>query len=111
MAAFFARAVKVRIHRIDVVADRASGAHNGCMDKGTIPRRIGFIVFPEVTALDFVGPMEAFAAARTGAEKRYCYELVTIGINRKRVRSECGLELRAGYTLRTAPALDTVLIP
>lgn len=26
-------------------------------------RRIGFITFPEITALDFVGPMEAFGAA------------------------------------------------
>ena len=27
------------------------------------PRRIGFVIFSGVTALDFVGPMDAFAAA------------------------------------------------
>lgn len=76
-------------------------------------RRVGFIVFPGVTALDFVGPMEAFAAAVTteSGRKEPCYELVTIALGRRRVRGESGLEVHADCTLDSAPALDTVLIP
>src|SRR5690348_5782000 len=81
--------------------------------KATSRRRVGFIVFPEVTALDFIGPMDAFAAAATDADsgRKACYELVTIGINHRRVRSESGVEVNAQCTLESAPSLDTIVIP
>ena len=84
------------------------------MDKQiTPPRRIGFIVFPGITALDFVGPMDAFAAASTGADaaRRPCYELITIGVSRGYFKGESGVEFRAQYTLESAPPCDTVLVP
>ena len=76
-------------------------------------RRIGFITFPEITALDFVGPMEAFGAAiaDSGSERFKCYELVVIGISGKPFVSESGLSITPHCTLDQAPALDTVLIP
>lgn len=73
-------------------------------------RRIGFVVFPQVTALDFVGPMEAFAAAN-GNRQGPAYELLVIGLDRKPVRAESGVEFNAACTLDSAPPLDTVLIP
>lgn len=77
------------------------------------PRRIGFIVFAGVTALDFVGPMDAFAAAVTGegATKKPYYELITIGVSRGHVKGESGVEFRARYTLESAPPCDTVMVP
>jgi transcriptional regulator GlxA family with amidase domain len=82
------------------------------MDKGVAsPRRIGFIVFPGVTALDFVGPMDAFAAAVIeGAAKKPYYELITIGVTRGYIKGESGVEFRAQHTLESAPPCDTVLV-
>lgn len=73
-------------------------------------RRIGFVIFPRVTALDFIGPMEAFVAA-DGKGRRGGYELVVIGLDRSPVRAESGVEFNAACGLDSAPPLDTVLIP
>lgn len=76
-------------------------------------RRIGFIVFPGITALDFVGPMDAFAAAGIGKDdkKMPCYELITIGVNRGPIKGESGVEFRTHHTLESAPSCDTIIIP
>ena len=76
------------------------------------PRRIGFLGFDGITALDLVGPMEAFAAAVIDNDQRGpCYEVVTIGARGDRFSAESGLAFRTSHTLRTAPALDTLVIP
>ena len=76
------------------------------------PRRIGFLGFDGITALDLVGPMEAFAAAVVDNDQRGpCYEVVTIGARGDRFSAESGLAFRASHTLRTAPTLDTLIIP
>lgn len=77
------------------------------------PIRVGFLLFPGLTALDLVGPMDAFASATTavrGAD-RPCYESVIIGTSTGTVRAESGLGLVADYTLSTAPPLDSVIVP
>ncbi len=77
-------------------------------------RRIGVLGFPGVTALDFIGPMEAFAAVAidTGAgEKRPGYDLVVIGLNHEPFVAESGVVFQAHHTLESAPPLDTILIP
>lgn len=73
-------------------------------------RRIGLLAYPDVTALDLVGPLEAFAAANAGREQPL-YELLVIGLDRKPTVSESGLPLLAQTTLRGAPRLDTVIVP
>lgn len=78
------------------------------------PKRIGLLLFDEITALDVVGPMEAFATARmpsNGRSKRKCYELLTIGLTKKDVIAESGLILRPSTTLAECPRLDTIVIP
>jgi transcriptional regulator GlxA family with amidase domain len=78
------------------------------------PKRIGFLVYPAMQALDLAGPMDAFAAATIddgeGSATR-CYELVTLGLDAKTVAAESGLCIKPQYTLRTAPRLDTLVIP
>jgi len=76
-------------------------------------RRIGFLVFEGVQALDVTGPMDAFAAAEAspGDPRSSCYELVTIGLTGKSVRTGSGLRLVPSHTFRDAPRLDTLLIP
>ena len=68
------------------------------------------MIFPQIAALDFIGPMEAFAAAN-GNDRRGGYELVVIGLDRTPVRAESGVEFNAACTLDSAPPLDTVLTP
>lgn len=75
-------------------------------------RRIGFLVYADLQALDLVGPFDAFGAgnecAGTGEQP---YELVTIGVDERRVRAENGLAFVPDVSMDEAPSLDTVLIP
>lgn len=73
-------------------------------------RRIGFLAYPDLTALDLVGPMEAFAAANAGRD-RPLYELIVVGLDRKPAIAESGLALSAKATLASAPAFDTLIVP
>src|SRR5512140_2461565 len=78
------------------------------------PKRIGFLGFDGITALDLVGPTETFAAAALDdghGARRACYTPVTIGVTGKSFRAESGLTFRADTTLPAAPALDTIVIP
>jgi transcriptional regulator GlxA family with amidase domain len=78
------------------------------------PKRIGFLLFDGITALDVAGPMEAFASARIPGDERGatgCYELITIGLTNKEVVAESGLMLKPSTTLAACPRLDTLIIP
>lgn len=78
------------------------------------PKRIGFIGFDGVTALDLIGPMEAFAAAdvvSAGSPRRCRYELVVLGLSPRPFVAESGVSFRPDRTLRLAPPLDTLVIP
>jgi transcriptional regulator GlxA family with amidase domain len=76
-------------------------------------KRIGFVIYPGMQALDLAGPMDAFAAAVIDADGSAvrCYETVTIGLDAKVVAAESGLCFKPHYTLRSAPRLDTLVIP
>lgn len=71
-------------------------------------RRIGFLLFDGLTALDLVGPMDAFATASAEAG---AYDLVTVGLWRHRVTAESGLVFKPGVTLSDCPRLDTLIVP
>lgn len=71
-------------------------------------RHIGFLLFDGLTALDLVGPMEAFAIAGTETEN---YKVCTVGIRRKTVVAESGLIFKPHVTLADCPKLDTLIIP
>ena len=78
------------------------------------PRRIGFLGFDGMTALDLVGPAEAFASAfldRPGIGRRRCYEVLVIGLSGKPFVAESGVAFKPSATLQNAPALDTLLVP
>ncbi len=78
------------------------------------PKRIGFLLFDGITALDVAGPMEAFASARIPGDTPggpRCYELLTIGFTRKEVVAESGLLLKPSTTLTDCPPLDTIIVP
>jgi transcriptional regulator GlxA family with amidase domain len=73
------------------------------------PKRIGFLLFDEITALDVAGPMEAFSSARVEGDAGY--ELFTIGLSSKDVVAESGLVLSPVTTLADCPRLDTLIVP
>jgi transcriptional regulator GlxA family with amidase domain len=73
------------------------------------PKRIGILGFEGITALDLVGPAEAFATVRVGGER--CYHILTIGLSGRPFTAESGVVFRPQKTLASAPGLDTVIIP
>jgi len=77
-------------------------------------KRVGFLVYQRMQALDLAGPMDAFSAATMedaeGCTQR-CYDAVTIGVGAGVVAAESGLRIKPQFTLRTAPRLDTLVIP
>jgi transcriptional regulator GlxA family with amidase domain len=76
-------------------------------------RRVGLLVFDDITALDLVGPAEAFGCAQQGpaSAPEPAYELVVIGISGRACRSESGVKLVPDCSLEQAPALDTLIVP
>jgi transcriptional regulator GlxA family with amidase domain len=78
------------------------------------PKRIGFLVFDGVVALDLVGPMEAFSSAAIIDDKgnrQPCYEVITIGVTGKTAVSDSGLRFQLDESIGTAPLLDTLIVP
>jgi transcriptional regulator GlxA family with amidase domain len=72
-------------------------------------KRIGFIGYDQVTALDFVGPLEAFATANQFGEPTY--EIVVLSAGGRPFVSESGIRTTPDAPLSKAPALDTVIVP
>jgi transcriptional regulator GlxA family with amidase domain len=77
------------------------------------PRRIGFIGYDGVTALDLVGPSEAFGAAwiEDGGALRRAYEIVILSPNGRPFAAESGVVFRPQASLEAAPRLDTLIVP
>src|SRR5262245_5136715 len=78
------------------------------------PRRIGFIGYDGMTALDLVGPMEAFASALLEDEAgrpASCYETVVLGLTERAFRAASGLVIKPDAPLARAPKLDTLIVP
>lgn len=75
-------------------------------------KRIGIIGFDGVTALDIVGPAEAFASAAAEDENGPpYYEVLILGLTRHSFVSQSGIVITPGCTLQSAPLLDTLVIP
>ena len=79
-----------------------------------VPRTVGIVGFNGVAALDIIGPLEAFKAARayTNFHRTHsCYEVQLLGLTGKRFVAESGLDLKADKLLAKVSALDTLIIP
>jgi transcriptional regulator GlxA family with amidase domain len=84
--------------------------------KATSCRRIGFLLFDGITALDVVGPMDAFASAACANASPHertkgSYDLLLIGITQQDVVAESGLILKPQVSLSRCPELDTLVVP
>jgi transcriptional regulator GlxA family with amidase domain len=78
------------------------------------PKRIGFIGFDGVVAIDLAGPAEAFACAKVKEGENCsnpCYEVITIAASNQPFVAESGVVFKPQKTFKNAPPLDTLIIP
>lgn len=76
--------------------------------------RIGFLGYDQVTALDLVGPSEAFASVvrtNSAGKQERCYDVSIIGLSGRTFVAESGIIFQPTATIEGAPKLDTLIIP
>jgi transcriptional regulator GlxA family with amidase domain len=76
--------------------------------------RIGVLGFEGVTALDLVGPAEAFATARIddgNGTLRPAYEVVVLGVTTRPFTAESGVVFKPHRGLDRKVELDTLIVP
>ena len=79
-----------------------------------LPRRVAFLGFDGLMALDLVGPADAFASAfleDEGGRLRPCYEVVVIGLKKGPFVAQSGVVFKPTATLQTARDIDTLIVP
>ena len=75
-------------------------------------RRIGFVGFPGLTALDLMGPHEVFATANAlNDERKTLYETVIVAVQRAPLVSDSGINLMPQEDFATAASFDTLITP
>src|SRR5205823_10979367 len=82
----------------------------------TAPRRIGFLAFDGLQALDLVGPADAFgsdalhdSAASGTTPASPPYQCVVIGLTGKRFTTSAGLRMEASLVATTARVRQVML--
>jgi transcriptional regulator GlxA family with amidase domain len=81
--------------------------------QGATTRTIGILGYPDVQALDLIGPADAFAIADDhlrAAGSISGYKVVVLGLSRLTFAAESGVLLKPHTTLDRAPSLDTLLV-
>jgi transcriptional regulator GlxA family with amidase domain len=73
-------------------------------------KRIGFIGFDKVVALDISAPFEVFAFANAMAANK-AYDPVIVSASGKAFYSAANLGMHAHHSFRTAPSFDTIIVP
>ncbi len=77
-------------------------------------KRIGFLGYDGVMALDLAGPIDAFTTATiedSHGQPESCYEVIIIGLSGKPFTAESGIVFKPHTTIHNAPALDTLIVP
>lgn len=74
-------------------------------------RRIGFVGYDGVTALDFFGPLEVFDTASGLAGSKGAYELLVLSARGEQFTTTQGVHVAAQHSFAKAPALDTIIVP
>ena len=68
------------------------------------PFNIGFVIFPDVTQLDFTGPLQLLSRLPQSAIR-------VVAKSASPVPSDCGLGLLPTHTFANCPSLDLICIP
>jgi transcriptional regulator GlxA family with amidase domain len=109
-----ARSGRSRRSGVEPLPERA--AHIGVgPGRAKPPIHVGILGYDGVTALDLVGPADAFSLANAIAQgvdgAREPYRLTILGLSRRHFVAESGLRFEAHATLGTLRAPDTVIVP
>jgi transcriptional regulator GlxA family with amidase domain len=76
------------------------------------PKRIGFIGYDGVTALDLFGPIEVFdSASRLIKDQLPAYDIILLSPDGKPFMLEQHIAVTPHYSLSDAPPLDTIVVP
>lgn len=81
---------------------------------GRRPLTVAIFGFDGVNALDLIGPLETFTAARqedNENELQVSYQVRLIGVTGRNFVSESGTVYKTNYTLRNAFPADTIIVP
>lgn len=65
---------------------------------------VGFVIFPELTQLDFTGPLEVLARLPQSATH-------VVAKSEAPVPSDCGLSVLPTHTFASCPPLDLICVP
>lgn len=77
-------------------------------------KRVGFLGYDGVMALDLAGPIDAFTTAcieGPDGQAENCYDVVIIGLSAKPFTAESGIVFKPHTTISRAPELDTLIVP
>lgn len=74
------------------------------------PRQVAILLFDGVELLDFAGPGEVFAAARTIDGQR-AFEVFTVAATAEPITSQGFVEVQPRFTFETTPRPDIVVLP
>lgn len=66
--------------------------------------KVGMLLFPHLTILDFTGPYEVFVRAG-------CMEVIVVSETTELLQAEGGLSLKADFSFDNCPALDILFVP
>ncbi len=80
----------------------------------TSRRRIGFLGYDGMMALDLAGPSDAFASAGSSGSvgaRAGNYEIVIVAASRQAFTTESGLKIQPHACFADAPEFDTLIIP
>lgn len=77
------------------------------------PKKIGFLVFDGVQALDLFGPIDAFQEANDNPTigSRKHYEVVVVSHDGGPVVTSSGVRIEAHQSIKNCPALHTLIVP
>ncbi len=81
--------------------------------KGAVrTKRIGFVGFDGVVAVDLAGPADAFAIANeVESDPKPSYEVLIVASSSRPFAAESGLIFKPQRSFKTAPSLDTLIVP
>jgi cyclohexyl-isocyanide hydratase len=66
--------------------------------------KIGMLLFPDLTILDFTGPYDVFIRAN-------CFEVYIVSENTQLVKAEGGMSFKADYSFDECPQVDILFVP
>lgn len=96
-------------------AERSRTARGAAPPRAARGIRIGIVGFDGVTALDLVGPADAFSTANELCQALNGgpapYRLAVLGLTGRRFVAESGIGFEAQAPLDLAPTLDTLIVP